>query len=106
MKKMITFFVVSLTIISCSTKSTVDTKDNMSSSSIVAEAQAYIDSYTETLLVLYYEAAEAQWQSNTMIVEGDTVTSNRTNLANEKMASFTGSIGNIARRCIVLFIIL
>jgi len=97
MKKMIVFFIVSLTIISCSTKNTIDTKDYRSSSSVIAEAQAYIDSYTETLLVLYYEAAEAQWQSNTMIVEGDTVISKRTNLANEKMASFTGSIGNISR---------
>ncbi|MCH8271678.1 MAG: M2 family metallopeptidase [Candidatus Marinimicrobia bacterium] len=95
MKKMLVLFIVSLTIISCSDKYTADSKDDLSSSSFVAEVQAYIDSYTETYMALDYDASEAQWQSNTMIVEGDTVTSHRTNMAVEKLTSFTGSIENI-----------
>ena len=95
MKKMLVLFIVSLTLISCSDKYTADSKDDLSSSSFVAEVQAYIDSYTETYMALDYDASEAQWQSNTMIVEGDTVTSHRTNMAVEKLTSFTGSIENI-----------
>ena len=68
MKKMLVLFIVSLTIISCSDKYTADSKDDLSSSSFVAEVQAYIDSYTETYMALDYDASEAQWQSNTMIV--------------------------------------
>ena len=95
MKKMLALFIVSITLISCSDKYTADSKDDISSSSFVAEVQAYIDSYTETYMALDYEASEAQWQSNTMIIEGDTLTSHRTNMAVEKLASFTGSIENI-----------
>ena len=97
MKKLFVILVVTLAIIACSTKTSVDMNEDMVSAPIVTEAQAYIDSYTETLLVLYYEAAKAQWKSNTMIIEGDTVNSHRTNVANEKMAIFTGSIENIER---------
>lgn len=95
MKKIIMLFIISITLISCSDKYTADSKDDMSSSSVVAEAQAYIDSYTKTFMVLNYNASEAQWQSNIMIIEGDTLTSHRTNMAVEKLASFTGSIENI-----------
>ena len=95
MKKILILAALPLIGISCTGGNMADTSTKPSS--IVAETQEYIDSYTETLLVLYYEAAEAQWQSNTMIIEGDTVNSHRTNVANEKMASFTGSIENIER---------
>ncbi|MCH7955698.1 MAG: M2 family metallopeptidase, partial [Candidatus Marinimicrobia bacterium] len=95
MKNIFLLVALPLITISCTGGNTADRSTKPSS--IIAEAQAYIDSYTETLLVLYYEAAEAEWQSNTMIIEGDTVASHRTNMANEKMASFTGSIENIER---------
>ncbi|MCH7549082.1 MAG: hypothetical protein IH969_06050, partial [Candidatus Krumholzibacteriota bacterium] len=59
------------------------------------EAQAFIDSYTGTFKILQYEAAEAEWASNTHIVEGDTMNAYRTRMANEALAEFTGSKENI-----------
>ena len=66
----------------------------------VMSAQTYIDEYTSTLLDLYYASARAEWASNTRIVEGDTTNASRTIRANEALALFTGSSGNIetARR--------
>ena len=93
MKKIFLLAALLLISISCTGGNIADTSTK--ASPFVTEAQAYIDSYTEAFLVLDYDASTAQWQSNTMIVEGDTVTSNRTNMANEKLASFTGSIENI-----------
>lgn len=63
----------------------------------VAEAQAFLDSYNDEFLGLYYESAQAEWQSNTEIIEGDTTNAYRTNTANEAMAAFTGSIENIEK---------
>lgn len=59
------------------------------------EAQAFIDGYTDTFKILQYEAAEAEWASNTHIVEGDTMNAYRTRMANEALAEFTGSTENI-----------
>ena len=72
-------------------------KENMSSSSIVAEAQAFIDSYTATGLELSYVSQKAQWASNTMIIEGDTMNAFNLNRANEALSAFSGSIENIEK---------
>ncbi|MFT5049513.1 MAG: peptidyl-dipeptidase A [Chlamydiales bacterium] len=60
-----------------------------------AEAQTFLDRYTETYQRLYAEASEAEWASNTRIVEGDDTNATRTRAASEAMASFTGSVENI-----------
>ncbi len=64
------------------------------------QAQAFLDSYSKTFASLYAVSSEAEWSSNTHIVENDDTNSKRTTAANEAMASFTGSIANIeaARR--------
>ncbi|MFY0650773.1 MAG: M2 family metallopeptidase [Cyclobacteriaceae bacterium] len=58
-------------------------------------AQSFLDEYTKEWKRLYYESSKAEWASNTMIVEGDTTNSYRTKMANEALASFTGSETNI-----------
>lgn len=64
---------------------------------LIAEAQAFIENYTEQWLDLYYISAKAEWQSNVEIIEGDTTNAARTNRANESLAAFTGSLENIDR---------
>jgi peptidyl-dipeptidase A len=61
------------------------------------EVQNYLNKYTERALALSYEAAKAEWKSNTYIVEGDTATSNATHRANMAYAAFTGSEENITK---------
>jgi len=65
-----------------------------------ADAQRFLDGYTAEYLRLNYESAEAEWASNTHIVEGDATNSVRTKAANEALAAFTGDVENIetARR--------
>lgn len=56
-----------------------------------AEAQAFLDDYTETYLALYYEAAEAEWALNTRIAEGDSSNANEVERTAGALADFTGS---------------
>lgn len=55
------------------------------------EAQAFLDSYTKTFLELYYRTSQAEWASNTHIVEGDDTNAKNTQSAHAAMAAFTGS---------------
>ena len=57
--------------------------------------QAYLDAYTRKYQELSIIDNEAEWRSNTHIVEGDTTNSSATNKAEEEMARFTGSTENI-----------
>ena len=59
------------------------------------EAQAFLDNYTKKYQALYYASSEAEWKSNTYIKEGDTLTAYKTGVANEALATFTGSELNI-----------
>lgn len=61
------------------------------------EVQAFLDGYNTEFQRLSYESAKAEWQSNTMIVEGDTTNAWRTRMANESLAAFTGSRENIEK---------
>jgi peptidyl-dipeptidase A len=65
-----------------------------------AQAQEFLDSYQVRYQKLYAASAEAEWASNTRIVEGDETNAKRTQEANERLATFTGSEENIetARR--------
>lgn len=64
------------------------------------EVDAYLSEYGAEFQRLYSASLEAEWASNTHIVEGDDTNAARTRAANESLAAFTGSIANIetARR--------
>lgn len=57
-----------------------------------AEVQQFIDSYTARYLDLYKVSAEADWASNTLIIEGVDTIDNVTKLAAEAMSKHTGSV--------------
>lgn len=57
--------------------------------------QAYLDHYNARYKELSIIANEAEWKSNTQIVEGDSTNDVATNKANEENAKFTGSKENI-----------
>jgi len=59
------------------------------------EADAFLLSYTDMYQKLSFTAAEAEWASNTKIVEGDTTNAYQARMANEALAAFTGSVENI-----------
>lgn len=59
------------------------------------DAQKFIDEYTAEWSRLRYESAQADWRSNTYIVEGDDTNARATVAAAEKLAAFTGSKANI-----------
>lgn len=61
------------------------------------DAQKFIDDYTATWAKLRYESAQADWRSNTMIIEGDDTNAKATVAAGEKLAAFTGSKENIEK---------
>jgi len=65
-----------------------------------AEAAAFLADYGKTFRELSTASSEAQWASNTHIVEGDEENAKRTQAADEALAAFTGSAANIesARR--------
>ncbi|NOX38305.1 MAG: M2 family metallopeptidase [Calditrichaeota bacterium] len=86
MKRMGLFALLLLGILGCQSQ-----KD------IRPEAQAFIDEYTEKFQKLYYAAAQAEWKSNTMIIEGDSTNAIATRKANEALAAFTGSVENIQK---------
>jgi peptidyl-dipeptidase A len=56
------------------------------------EVQAFLDDYTGHFLQLYVASAEAEWASNTRIVEGDDTNRRRTEAANQALSAFTGSV--------------
>ena len=60
-----------------------------------AVAEDFLGSYNAEYVRLYTAAAEAEWRSNTHIVPGDTANAGTTTRANQRMAAFTGSTGNI-----------
>ena len=61
-----------------------------------ANARAYLQGYNATYRQLSTASSEAQWLSNTHIVEGDETNKQRTQAADEALAAFTGSAENIA----------
>ena len=62
-----------------------------------AEVQKFIDQYTERFLDLYAISSEAQWASNTLIVEGEAAIDRIDNVAQEAFSRFTGSVEVIER---------
>ncbi len=60
-----------------------------------AEVGRYLDGYNARYLELSTASSEAQWASNTHIVEGDDTNAKRTEAAEKELAAFTGSAANI-----------
>jgi len=60
-----------------------------------AQADTFISEYSKKYQQLYIASSEAEWASNTHIVEGDSTNAIRTRQANETMAAFTGNAENI-----------
>ena len=60
-----------------------------------AEVQRFLDAYNATYQQLATASSEAQWASNTHIVDGDATNAQRTQAADEALAAFTGSAENI-----------
>ena len=60
-----------------------------------ARADAVLAGYTAEYQRLYGLSSEAQWMSNTHIVDGDGTNAERTRAADEATAAFTGSVTNI-----------
>lgn len=61
------------------------------------EVDEFLTSYDSTYKKLYYESAQAEWASNTHIVEGDSTNAVRTKAANKALLAFTGDTTNITR---------
>ncbi len=61
-----------------------------------ATVQAYLDTYATQYQRLYTPSSEAQWASNTHIVEGDKTNAVRTRAADEALNAFVGSTQNIS----------
>ncbi|CAM2008198.1 M2 family metallopeptidase [Acanthopleuribacter pedis] len=61
------------------------------------QAQAFIDQYTKTYVDIYQLSAEAQWASNTVILEGVKVIDDLNQIAGEAFARHTGSVEVIER---------
>jgi peptidyl-dipeptidase A len=61
------------------------------------EADLFLDAYTRRYVPLATASANAEWDANTRIVEGDTAQAARLRLANEALAAFQGSADNIER---------
>jgi len=61
------------------------------------EVQDFLDRYTTTYIILYKVASEAEWASNTVIIEGVETIDEVTKLANEALSQHTGSVEVIER---------
>ncbi|HXV12584.1 MAG TPA: M2 family metallopeptidase, partial [Candidatus Krumholzibacteria bacterium] len=59
------------------------------------DAQAFVDTYTQEFVKLGLAVSEAEWASNTHIVEGDTTNAYNSKVAKEAYAAFTGNAANI-----------
>jgi len=61
------------------------------------EVDTYLADYGKTYQRLTYAAQQADWQSQTHIVEGDSTNAVRTKAAKEELAKFVGSVENIEK---------
>ncbi|WP_439883108.1 M2 family metallopeptidase [Pontibacter sp. MBLB2868] len=98
MKKLIfTGLTAAVLFSSCSSQKTesAGTEQTAEMTQVQQEAQTFLDQYSKTYQDLYTKSAEAEWASNTKIVEGDSTNAVATRRANEAFAAFTGSAENI-----------
>jgi peptidyl-dipeptidase A len=80
-----------LTMVSCK-EGARTREDEMHQSAARAEASRFLDHYTGTFQKLTAEANEAEWLTNTHIVEGDDTNAKRNDAAKKALAAWTGSV--------------
>lgn len=85
-------FVSMLLFMACTGSKDIESEENRE---LQDSVQVYLDSYNKEYKDLYYAAAEAEWELNTHIVEGDTLAEHEVKIASKAMADFTGSEENI-----------
>lgn len=103
MKIHILSLAVALLPLSCSTGDATSHGSERSTHRVVGversksseDVQAFLDRYNARFQELAKASSEAQWRSNTHIVEGDPTNANATRAADEAFAAFTGSVENI-----------
>lgn len=83
---------VGLGLFGCGDKAGTNTPSADKSS---PRAEKFLAAYSKTFQDLYRSSSEAEWKSNTMILEGDSTNSVATRKANEAFAAFVGSAENI-----------
>ena len=59
------------------------------------KAELFVSTYNQEYQRLGYEVSKAEWESNTHIVEGDTMNAFNSRTAKETLAQFTGNTENI-----------
>ena len=96
MCRVLTVLIVTATLAACSPTAS-DDPGRTDASELPIEAQAFLDAYTAEFLDLYYEANQAEWDSNVRIVEGDDSNRERLETAMAELARFTGSEENITK---------
>ncbi|TXK51905.1 M2 family metallopeptidase [Pontibacter qinzhouensis] len=97
MKRIILTGLTAALLFSCSSQKseTATTAITAEATTIQQDAQEFLDEYSKEYQQLYTASAEAEWASNTRIVEGDSTNAVATRQANEALARFTGSSDNI-----------
>lgn len=95
MKNLAIATIAALMLFGCGANDNPATTEENPKADIPAEAQAFVDAYSQTYQELSYASALAEWELNTHIVEGDSVASSAAEAANEALAAFTGSAENI-----------
>lgn len=92
MKKYVFLLASAVLMYSCGGNKATDTNSNKA---LQDSAQSYLDSYNKKYQELSTISNEADWLSNTRIIEGDSTNTVATNKAQEESAKFTGSTENI-----------
>ncbi|MBK7875586.1 MAG: M2 family metallopeptidase [Planctomycetes bacterium] len=87
--------IVAALALSASCTSTGEGRPSRPETAVQKEAQAFLDRYNQRYRELATASSEADWASQTRIVEGDETNSNRLKAANEASAAYTGSVENI-----------
>ncbi|MCC9135213.1 M2 family metallopeptidase [Pontibacter silvestris] len=98
-KIILTGLTAAVLLTSCSSQKTESASTAITSenTAVQQEAQAFLDRYSKDYQQLYTASTEAEWASNTTIVEGDSTNAVATRKANEAFAAFTGSAENIEK---------
>lgn len=81
-----------LLAVGCGGGSTDDGASSEEIAALQAEVDTFLQTYNEQFVELYSAASEAEWASNTRIVEGDDTNRKRTEAAQQALASYTGSL--------------
>lgn len=91
------FFFTLLGLLSCDQAHFPGSKNAAGHGNLESEVQHFVEEYTRALMDLYAVSAEAEWASNTLIIEGDQTINRITNIANEALSRHTGSVSVIEK---------